>query len=227
MLKSILLTVCIATGLVVPVQAAASTLAEYRGVTLGQSVPVVIAALRAQAADVKVVSERPSLVQELTWRPDRFVSGQIAAPDSLGDMILTFHENRLVRIVASYDRERTAGLTEADFQEVMSAVYGSSVLLSSAGWTNAQPAPQRKTIGRWEDRDTVVTLWSDRYPERTGLIISALPGDAQMEEALAAGRRADRDEAPARELALHLSNVAALKARNEKIRLANKAAFKP
>ena len=227
MLKSILLAVCIATGLAAPVQAAASTLAEYRGVTLGQSVPVVVAALRAQAADVKVISDRPSLVQELTWRPDRFLSGQIAAPDSLGEMILTFHENRLVRIVATYDRERTAGMTEADFQEVMSAAYGPSALLSNAAWANPQPAPQRKAIGRWEDRDTLVILWSERYPERTGLVISALPGDALMQVAMAAGRRAEADEAPAREAALRVSNAAALKARNEKIRLENKAAFKP
>src|SRR5688500_13979923 len=66
-------------------QTAGSALSRYRGVALGDSLPAVIAALAAPASDIKVVNERPSLVQELTWRPDRFISGKVSTPDSLAD----------------------------------------------------------------------------------------------------------------------------------------------
>jgi len=225
MFRTIILTTACIIGITAPVHA--STLAQYRGLTLGDSVPAVVAVLGVQASDVKVVSQRPSLVQELTWHPDRFLSGKITSPDSLADMILTFHAGRLVRIVAIYDRERTAGLTEADFQEAIGAVYGTSALVSNAAWINPEGLLDRQTIGRWEDPDTLILLWRDRYPERSGLTITAIPGDALMQEALAAGRRTDAEEAPARELALREANAAALRARAEKTRLANKAAFKP
>ena len=225
MFRTITLTTACIIGITAPVHA--STLSQYRGLTLGNSLPAVIAVLAADASAVKVVSARPSLVQELTWRPDRFISGQTTATDSLGELLLTFHSGLLVRIVATYDRERTAGLTEADFQEALGVIYGAPSLISSAAWTNPQGAMERKVIGQWADRDTSILLWSDRYPQRTGLTIAAIPGDALMQEALAAGRRTDADEAPARELALRLANAEALRARNEKIRLENKARFKP
>jgi hypothetical protein len=214
-------------GIAAPAQTAGSTLSRYRGVALGDSVPTVIAVLGAPASDIKVVSERPSLVQELTWRPNRFISGAISAPDSLAEMVLTFHAGQLVRIVATYDRERTAGLTEADFQDAIGAAYGTTLLQSSAAWTQHEGPMERKTFGRWEDPDTLILLWSDRYPSRTGLTISTIAADALMQEAVAAAKRLDAAEAPARELALREANAAALRIRNEKIRLENKAAFKP
>jgi hypothetical protein len=212
---------------VAPVQTAGSALSRYRGVALGDSTAAVMAVLDVPASDVKIVNERPSLVQEITWSPHRFISGKISAPDSLAGMVLTFHAGRLVRIVATYDRERTAGLTEADFQDAIGAGYGATLLQSNASWTAPQGPMDRKTFGRWEDPDTLVLLWSDRYPSRTGLTISTIAADALMQEAVAEGKRLDAAEAPARELALREANAAALRTRNEKIRLENKAAFKP
>ena len=70
-------------------------------------------------------------------------------------------------------------------------------------------------------------LWQDRYPDRSGLTITAIAADTVMQQAIAEGRRVEAAEAPARELALRAANAAALLARDQKIRLANKAAFKP
>jgi hypothetical protein len=224
--RVLLTTVCVA-ALAVPARAAESELSRYRGVSLGESVATVVAALKAPPSDVKVMRERPSLIQELTWRPLRFVSGMMTDADPLAEMVLTFHSDRLVRISATYDRERIAGLTEADLQEALAAVYGPSSLMSKSSWTNPQNLMDRKTIGSWENAGTLLLLWQDRYPDRSGLTISAIAADAVMQLAIAEGRRVEAAEAPARELALRAANAAALLAREEKIRLANKAAFKP
>ena len=219
-------TVCVA-AIAVPARAAESELSRYRGVTLGQSVETVVAALKAPATDVKVLRERPSLVQELTWRPLRFISGTTVDSDPLAEMVLTFHVDRLVRISASYDRERIAGLTDADLQEAIAAVYGPSSLMSSPAGTTVQNPMERKTIGRWENAGTQLLLWHDRYPDRSGLTITAMAADTVMQQAIADGLRVEAAEAPARELALRAANAAAILARNDKIRRENKAAFKP
>jgi len=222
----LLTTVCVA-AIAVPSRAAESELSRYRGVTLGESVATVIDALKAPPTDVKVLRDRPSLVQELTWRPLRFISGATLEADPLAEMVLTFHSDRLVRIAATYDRERIAGLTEADLQEAVSAVYGVSALTSTSALPGAQNAMERRTIGRWENADTLILLWHDRYPDRSGLLISAIAADTVMQQAITEGQRVEAEEAPARELALRTANAAAILARNEKIRLENKKAFKP
>src|SRR6186997_3110300 len=146
--RIVLLTAVCVAAIAVPARAAESELSRYRGVTLGESVATVISALKATPADVKVLRERPSLVQELTWRPLRFISGATLEADPLAEMILTFHSDHLVKITATYDRERIAGLTEADLLEALSAVYGVSALMSTSALPTAQNAMERRTIGR-------------------------------------------------------------------------------
>jgi len=222
----LLIAMCVAAS-AVPAGAAEAEFSRYRGVTLGESVATVIDALKATPADVKVLRDKPSLVQELTWRPLRFISGATLEADALAEMVLTFHADRLVRIAATYDRERIAGLTEADLHEAVSTVYGVSALMSNAAFAGAQNAMERRTIGRWENADTLILLWHDRYPDRSGLLISAVVADTVMQQAIAEGQRLEAEEAPARDLALRTANAAAIVARNEKIRLENKKAFKP
>jgi len=225
MLRALLLTVVCATTLVLPATSAEPVLSRYRDVTLGDTVQVVVERLQMTLSDVKVVSERPTLVQQLTWRTRRFVSGADSAHDPVADMVLTFHLGRLTRIAVTYDRERTAGLTNADLHEAMSSVYGTSMLLSTPIQITPPAGPE--VIGRWEDAGTLVLLWRESYPARVGLTIASMGADREAQVAIADGLRIDASEAPARDLARHAAEVAALRARDEKIRLDNKAMFKP
>ena len=209
---------------VVPLDA--STYATYRNVTLGDSVATVVAGLNADPSTVKVLYDQPSLIQELTWRPSRFISGETVAPDALSEMVLTFHLGRLVRIAAAYDRERTRGLTDADLNELVSAVYGLSMLPSSAT-TPAAPVVGRRTIGSWADADTLIELWSEDLPRRTGMMIISKTGAAVLDDASATAARREFDAAPQRERDRLASVAAAIVVRDEKTRLENKAKFKP
>ena len=197
---------------------------SYRGVTLGDSVATAVERLAIVEPVVKVLYEGPSLVQELTWRPHRFISGLAMTSDPLGELALTFIDGRLVRMTAIYDRDRTEGLSDADLLELLGTTYGLA-RIPSRGPALARAEP-RRTIGNWGDDEALVRLWSEEHPRRIGLTITS-PGDAALQTALANGLIAERDAAPQRELARQAAEAAAVKAREEKTRLANKANFKP
>lgn len=222
-----LLTLAGTLSFVVPAPAAESVLSQYRGVALGDSVQVVVDRLKLVASEVKVVHERPTVVQELTWRPHRFISGSTLEPDPLAEMVLTFYAGRLARIVVSYDRDLTEGLTNADLNESMGRVYGTSILIATPTQPSLMPSSERQTIGRWEDAETLLLLWRDQYPNRVGLTITSIARDAALQDGIAAGVRLDADEAPARDLARRTAKAAVTLAKDEKVRRENKAKFKP
>ena len=206
-----------------------AVLSRYRDVSLGDSVQTVVERLQAVASDVKVVHDRPALVQELTWRTRPFVSGTAAVSDPLAEMVLTFHLGRLARIVATYDRERTVGLTDADLAELLGELYGLPLLRA----TEAEPTPAasaaslRKMISVWADAEATVTLWREDYPRRIGLTITSVTADRALQTAIADGVRLTGEEAPQREREKRAAAAAALKERDAQIRRDNKAKFKP
>ena len=197
---------------------------RYRAVTLGDAVATVVERLAIEEPTIKVLYERPSLVQELTWRPHRFISGVSVTPDPLGELVLTFMDGKLVRMTATYDRDRTEGLSDGDFLELLGATYGLARIPARA--TGAVRYEPRRTVGNWGDEDAMVRLWSEDHPRRVGLTITS-PGDVALQTAIANGIILDREAAPARELARQAAAAAVVKEREEKTRLANKANFKP
>ena len=221
-----LLTLTCALALVLPTTSAASGLSNYRGLTLGDSVQVVVDRLQLVAADVKVVHERPT-VQEVTWRPQRFVSRTSVEPDPLSEMVLTFYEGRLTRIAVTYDRERTQGLTNADLHEAIGSVYGVSLLVSAPTLRTNSPPTERQMIASWEDAETFLLLWRENYPTRVGLTITSIASDLALQEVIVAGRQLHATEGAARDVARRSTEAAAVQARDDKTRRDNKAGFKP
>lgn len=199
---------------------------HYRGVTLGDGVQLVVSRLGASLGDVATVQTRPALVQRLTWRPRRFISGMTLEPDALAEMVLTFHMGRLTRIAVVYDRDRTAGLTDADLRASLSATYGTPWLSSSAAQSPAA-ASDSEPIGRWGDADTLIVMRREAYSGRVGLTITAVLEDQAMTSAMAEGARLDAAEAPARDLARREAETKARGDRDEAVRQSNKAAFTP
>ena len=200
---------------------------RYRTLTLGDSVPAVVEALKAPPADVKVVQERPSLVQQLTWRRQRYVSGVTVMADPLDELVLTFHLGRLARIAVTYDRNRIEGLTDIDLTDAFTEVYGAPMLPSAASHRSGVAPGPAGDLGLWSDGETLVTLRRDGNPRQLRLTIATLDADAAMRDALADGAELAASEAPGKELARQAADAAALMARAERIRRDNKASFKP
>lgn len=227
MLRICLLTLACALSFVLPAASNESVLSHYRGITLGDSVQVVVDRLGLAASDVRVVHDRPTVVQEATWRPRRFVSGSSIEPDALAEMVLTFQAGQLARIAVAYDRERTQGMTDADLHEAMGNVYGASMLVVRPTHLTITASSDRQTIGRWEDAETLLLLWREHYPNRVGLTLTSIAGDAALQKAISDGVQLYDAEAPARNLARRTAELAASQAQVERIRQDNKVKFKP
>ena len=222
------LTVVSAAVLAVQMVSAAPVYSRYRGVSLGDSVTAAVASLNMTANDVAVVHVRPSLIQQLTWRPNQFFTGRTSKRDAMAEMVLTFHLGRLARVVATYDRDRTEGLTDADLKDSFTALYGPSMLVP----TTSAPArtasfDQPEILGQWGDGETLVVLWRERYPPRVKLTLSSVAVDRQMEDAMASSVRLDALEAPTREMVRRASDELSQRRRAEQSRVDNKAAFTP
>jgi hypothetical protein len=227
MLRVLLMTMLCSPFFAFTAIAAESSLSSYRGIVLGDSVQVTLDRLRLSAPDVKVVYERPSLVQEITWRPHRFVSGTTIAPDALAEIVLTFHLDRLVRMVVTYDRDRTEGLTNADLHDALTREYGTSLLLATPTVTPSPTPTFTETVGQWQDAATALVLQRERYPHRLGLTITSIEADRAMETAKSEGQRLYTNEAPRRELARRTAEAETARVRDERVRRDNKATFKP
>ena len=226
-MRTFLLTLSCALLLAVTTISADSVLSRYRGVTLGDMLPAVLAELHLAASDVKTLHETPEVVQELTWRPRLFITSLTAAPDAVADLMLTFRAGRLERIEVNYAREHTQGLTNADLLQAMEGVYGMPTLLATPTAFATTMSTDRQTISRWEDAETLLILWREQYPNRVGMTMTSVANNDALQKAIAEGTRQNVADAPARELARQKSDAAAAVARDEKIRLDNKAKFKP
>ena len=227
MCRVLTLTIVCATAIAVSSTSAQPVLSHYRGVTLGDPVQVVVDQLKVTSSDVKVVHERPTLIQRITWRPRRLVSGTVVEPDPLSEMVLTFHLGRLAGITATYDLGRTKGLTNADLLEAFTNSYGTSILVPTPTRTTVASRAEPEIIGRWDDGETLVLLGREPSTDRITLTVTSIATERAMQEAIADGLRLEASEAPARDLARRASEEAALRARDEKARSDNKATFKP
>jgi hypothetical protein len=209
-------------------------LSRYRDVMLGDSLETVVQRLQVAATDVKVLHAAPSLVEEITWKPHRFVSGSTVTADPLAELVLTFHVGRLARIVAIYDRERTAGLTDADLDELLSDAYGMALLRTTPAPSSPEMSPEvrsltagRRTISTWADDATTVILWREEYPQRVGLTITSTAADGVLQAAIVSGSALTATNAPQRARDKQATDAAAAKERAAQIRTQNKARFKP
>ena len=218
-------TLVCAVVIAVPVVSASPVYSRYRSVSIGDSVSVVVASLQMTPGDVAIVHARPAMIQQLTWRPNQFFASKGGPPEALAEMVLTFHLGRLARVVATYDRDRTEGLTSADLHDSFTTTYGTSMLVPTPSGIRSSSAPE--IIGQWGDGETLVVLLREAYPPRIKVTVSSVAADRLLQDAFASGARLDTTEAPTRDMVRRLSEELTQRRRDEQSRLDNKSAFKP
>lgn len=205
-------------------------LSRYRDFQLGSSLSSVVATSGARPADVKVIHRRPAMIQELTWRPPYVFPSNRVAADPVRDIVFSFYNDRLFRIVIGYERDRTEGLTNADLIDAVSAIYGVPVIPSAR---QAGPAPRSGHVyeglllAEWEDTDHRLTLSGGTYPVAFRLVVLSRNVDDLAQAAAMEATRLDDREAPQRDADRRQTEIADARAAQQKARLANKAAFRP
>ena len=122
---------------------------SYRDYRLGNDLTSVAKVAKVSAAGVKTVHQRPSLIQELEWRQPYVMGGSaMSQSDPVQRIVFTFYDNQLFRLVISYDRQRTNGMTDGDMIDALSATYGVALLQPSAKNVPALTGVTARRVGR-------------------------------------------------------------------------------
>src|SRR2546425_5339723 len=136
---------------------------RYRDFQLGSDLPSVSALANVAASEAKTIHQRPAVIQELEWRPPYFASGSVAPRhDPVQQIVFSFYNDQLFRLVIDYDRQRTDGMTNSDMIEAISEAYGSALLpgLKQTPAVASQIETESGTpVARWGGADYSVVLY--------------------------------------------------------------------
>jgi hypothetical protein len=209
----------------------AQGVAQYRNFALGSNVATVANLTDVSASEAKTIHQRPALLQDLEWRPSRWVRGSMAtSTDPVDHIVFSFYNDQLFRVVVDYSQDRTAGMTDADIIEAISTVYGPPATQPS-GAVRVVPrveAERGSPLARWGDAVCAVVLYrSLSYGEGFRLIVTESALDDLARKAAIQGARLDQQEAPRLEAARQKQQRDDRRAASDKARVANKAVFRP
>jgi len=215
----------------VPVSAAsieAQDLSRYRAFQFGMGLPAVAKLTDVKSSEAKVIHQRPAVIQELKWQPELSLNPSPQA-DPVRNMLFSFYNGELFRIVVSYDRYKTQGLTTEDVVEAISTEYGTAtkpvaeITFSSSHVYNDSEV----VIARWEDSMYSINLFRSSYQPTFGMVAFSKRLDALARAAIVEAIRLDEQEAPKREIERQKKADIEIHAAQQKARGANKPNFRP
>ena len=210
--------------------ASAQDLSRYRDVAFGNSVSAVVAITGAGATAVKVIHQRPALIQELAWRPQYGVSRSIGKSEAAREVTFRFYNDELFSIVVVYDPRLVEGLANADLIDAVSGVYGPATLTPPAQPPAAAPPGSINSttaIARWQSTDYEFTLMRETYPATFRLIGLSRRLATAARAAEIEATRLDKQEAPRRLAEEAVADAERKKGAAEKTRTTNKGEFRP
>jgi hypothetical protein len=206
---------------------------HYRDFMLGSDLSSVSAQVKASAAAVRIIHQRPALIQNLEWRAPYFLTdSNQPRKDPVQQITFSFYNDQLYRMAIDYDRQRIEGLTDADMISALTDVYGPVTT----------PAPKPKTtptfassidvtsgtpVSQWGNAEYSVVLLRSSFSSGYQVVVTSTGLEALARSADAEAVRLDEREAPAREIARQKQEAETARASQEKARAANKATFRP
>ncbi len=205
----------------------AGDLSRYRSFRIGTDLATIAGQARMDPSQAKVVHRRPALIQELEWRPQPL--GPSTQAEAVSEVVFSFYNGELYRLVVNYDRYKTEGLTAEDLIAAISESYGSAtrdaeeIVLPSIYGDNET----LKILARWEDAEYSFNLV--RFSHQPNFTLAAVSKrlDVLARAAVIEAVRLDAQEAPQREIALQNRQAEENRVQQEKARLANKPGFRP
>jgi len=220
------------TGALFAVNAQSQDRTRYRDYRLGSTLASVAALTKVSASEAKTLHQRPTLIQELDWRQPYVMSGStMSQSDPVQRIVFSFCGDQLFRLVISYDRHRTDGLTDGDMIEAISQMYGVALLQASSTSVSGLPTSLAAEFGapiaQWGDADYAVALYRSSFVSEFRVVVTSPQLDALAQTATAEAIRLDQHDAPQREADRKQQEAEDTRTAKEKARLANKATFKP
>ena len=203
-------------------------LSRYREFQFGMNLDALAKQTNVKPSEVKLLHQRPAMIQELWWQ--RSFGRPMHETDPVRDVVFSFYNGELFRMVVNYDRYKTEGLTDEDMIEAISAKYGVAtrptaeiVSFSSSQVYN----DSEKVLARWEDAQYSFNLFRFRYRPTFGMVLFSKRLDALARAAVADAIRLDAQEAPQREIEAQKQRDEENRISQERAKLVNKPAFRP
>jgi hypothetical protein len=211
-------------------------LSRYREFQFETGLPAIAKQAHLKPLDARAIHQRPVVIQELTWEAQGFPSSSPGS-DSVKNILFSFYNGELFRMVVTYDPDRIAGLTAEDIVEAVSAKYGTAtrpvaeIILSSTHFYNGGEKiisdRSEKVLARWEDSKYSFNLFQFSLESTFGMVMYSKRLDALARAAIVKSVQLDDQEAPQRETERQKKKDDENRVRQEKARQANKAPFRP
>ena len=206
----------------------APDLSRYRGFKFGETLPAVAKQAGLDVSEAKLIHARPAVIQELEWAI-WLSSGFSPQTDPVRTILFSFYNGELFRILVSYDRDETKGLTTEDMIGAISAKYGNAtkpanieIAFSSAQVYN----DSESVVARWEDPQYSFNLFRSSFQPTFGVIAFSKRLDSLARTATAEALRLDAVEAPQREIKRQKQEDEQNRESLEKARQVNKDKFR-
>jgi len=197
---------------------------KYRKFPLGTSLANLSKQVGADSHETNLIHQRPAVIQELTyWPADSSYSSVRVEPVS--QILFSFYNGELYRMVMTYDQNAIEGLTEEDMVQAVSARYGTATrLYPEINFpTNNVYASPEMIIARWGDSENAVNLLRSGDLTSYRLAVFSKRLDAQADAAVAESVRLDKQEAPQKEVDRQKKEADDLEATRQK----NQKTFRP
>ena len=180
----------------------AQDFSKYRNFSLGTNLAAVVKHTDQRLVDVKATHDGSLLFQELAWRP-AYRTGVSSRSESVDELVFSFYKGDLYKMVVTYDRASTEGLTADDMVKSIAAKYGPAtnvaLELDSAG--NEQYELRQKPVASWEDAQYSFNLVRSSFSNAFQLVIYSKRVTIEADEALAQVVKVDELEAPQKAVA--------------------------
>ncbi len=175
---------------------------RYRNFSLGMTLPDLSKQIDAKPGDVKVIHDHPARIEELTWwLPQGYGASRPTEPVS--QILFSFYNGALYRIVVTYDSAAIKGLTDEDMIRVVSGKYGEAARpVAEINFpTNPRYSEAAKVIARWEDSNDSLNLVRSSSSNSYALVLFTKQMDAQAAVSIAESIKLEQQEAPQKEAA--------------------------
>ena len=199
-------------------------LSKYRNFSLGMSLDELSKQVDLDSHEMNLIQKHPAGIQELTlWPLDS--AGSSFKSDSVWQIFFSFHNGELYRILVTYDRHATEGLTAQDMVQAVSAQYGTATRPDTeiSFSTNELYRSTEKVIARWEDSQSSINLFHSSMLNSFGLVMLSKRLDSQAEAAIAEAVKLEGQEAPQKEIARQKKEADRLEGARE----LNRKTFRP
>jgi hypothetical protein len=163
-------------------------LSKYQNFSFGMRLVELAKQVDQKPTEANLIQQHPAVIQELTWWPP-LGSGTLRTEEPVRQILFSFYNGELYRILVTYDRYVTEGLTADAMVRTMSAKYGTATRptaeINFPKNGTGEYGTTEKVIVRWEDSQYSFNLFRSPLSSTFGLAMFSKRLNARAEAAIA------------------------------------------